>query len=57
MTELTNNINPVEQEKRISICIECQYNVCNNIPLCTQCNIPISKLTSEQNETCPLNKW
>jgi len=57
MTQLNNNIDPTIQDHRISICIVCEYNVTDPIPECNQCNIPISKLTSEEQESCPLNKW
>ena len=54
---LGNNIDPIEQDKRISICIVCQNNIPEPVPHCQLCGIPVSKLTSEQQEVCPLNKW
>lgn len=57
MTQLTNTIDPIEQDKRINICIACVNNISEPVPHCQLCNKPISMLTSEQNETCPLNKW
>jgi hypothetical protein len=57
MSELENNIDPVVQEHRISICIPCNQNTQEPVPHCQACDIPISKLTSENQEVCPLNKW
>jgi hypothetical protein len=55
--ELSNNINPIIQEHRIDICIACVENTQEPVPHCQQCNKPISLLTSEETETCPLDKW
>jgi len=57
MTILENDINPVVQDNRIIICIDCENKISESVPHCQLCNKPISMLTSEQNETCPLNKW
>lgn len=57
MTILENDINPVVQDNRIIICIDCENKISESVPHCQLCNKPISMLTSEQNEICPLNKW
>lgn len=50
------NTNPIT-EHRISICMTCNENQLNQVPLCILCNKTISLLTSDEQETCPLNKW
>lgn len=57
MTELSNNIDPIVQQERISICIMCDQNIQEPWPHCALNNIPISIQTSDEQETCPLNKW
>lgn len=57
MSELQNNISIEEQDHRISICIMCEGNVLETYPKCNACNLPISQLTSDREEVCPLNKW
>jgi hypothetical protein len=57
MSDLHNNIDPATQQERISICIMCVENIQEPWPHCALNNIPISILTSEEQETCPLNKW
>lgn len=57
MTELKNNIDPTVQQHRISICTVCEENIELPSPRCAISDINISVLTSEETETCPLNKW
>lgn len=57
MTELKNNIDPTVQQHRISICTVCDENIEFPSPHCAISDINISVLTSEEAETCPLNKW
>jgi hypothetical protein len=57
MSELNNNIDPVVQDHRISICIQCANNIQEPSPHCQACDKPISLLTSEEQEVCPLSKW
>ena len=57
MNELNNNIDPTVQQHRISVCVSCVENTQEPTPHCQACDKPISLLTSEEQETCPLNKW
>ena len=45
------------EQKRIKQCIVCSENVELPIPKCQLADKPLSLLTSDQQETCPLNKW
>ena len=45
------------EQKRIAICIACIEKVSEPIPHCQVCDKPISLLTSDEQEVCPLNKW
>ena len=57
MTELRNNIDPTTQQHRMFVCGGCEENEEFPYPKCVLNDIPISILTSEEQETCPLNKW
>ena len=57
MTTLQNNIDPETQLIRISFCTTCEENVELPVPHCRLNDIPLSVQTSEEQETCPLNKW
>ena len=57
MTTLGNNIDPVTQAIRISFCNVCEENEELPYPKCKLNNIALSVQTSEEQETCPLNKW
>jgi hypothetical protein len=46
-----------EREKRISFCMPCEFNQLKDIPKCTQCDCPISTITSFNFKTCPIGKW
>lgn len=54
---LKNNIDPILQQERISICIICEENEKEPIPQCKTCDKSISLLTSEVEQECPLEKW
>jgi hypothetical protein len=57
MTQLGNNIDPATQAIRISFCTTCEENIELPYPKCRLNDIPLSVQTSEEQETCPLNKW
>jgi hypothetical protein len=57
MSNLGNNIDPAVQQHRIEVCCACAKNVQMPWPHCAINDIPISVLTSEEQETCPLDKW
>ena len=57
MTELRNNIDPETQQIRISFCTVCEEQIDLPYPKCGSNDIPLSILTSNEEETCPLNKW
>lgn len=57
MSQTENNIDPTVKEHRIQECVNCQEFNNNIIPHCQLANKPISQLTSEEQQTCPLNKW
>lgn len=57
MTSLQNNISPEQQQIRISFCTVCEENIESPYPKCRLNNIPLSVQTSQEEETCPLNKW
>lgn len=57
MIELGNNIDPITQEIRISFCTVCEENEELPYPKCRLNNKSLSMQTSEEQETCPLNKW
>jgi hypothetical protein len=57
MTELTNTIDPETQEIRISFCTVCEENEELPYPKCRLNDKALSLQTSEEQETCPLNKW
>lgn len=45
------------EQQRIKICTACVENIEEPIPHCQLCDKPLSLLTSDMQETCPLNKW
>lgn len=57
MTELQNNIDPATQQIRISFCTACEENIELPYPKCSLNDMPLSVQTSEEQATCPLNKW
>lgn len=58
MIDLPNQPIPLTPEQqRIKICIECVEITQDPIPHCQACDKPISLLTSDMQEACPLNKW
>lgn len=57
MTTLGNNIDPETQQIRISFCTVCEENIELPYPKCSLNDKPLSVQTSEEQETCPLNKW
>lgn len=57
MTELQNNIDPETQQTRISFCTVCEENEELPYPKCKLNGISLAIQTSEEQETCPLNKW
>ena len=49
---------PISLEKqRIKICTACLEKQDEPIPLCKVCDKPLSLLTSDKEQSCPLNKW
>lgn len=57
MTQLGNNIDPATQVIRISFCTVCEENEELPYPRCRLNDKALSVQTSEEQETCPLNKW
>ena len=51
------NCTKEEQEKRISFCVQCEFNVLDVMPQCSQCNCSISMLTTMNFKSCPIEKW
>ena len=48
-----------EEDKmnRIDVCMNCEYNSTDVVPTCNKNSKSISFLTSEENESCPEEKW
>jgi hypothetical protein len=46
-----------ETLRRIEFCLTCENNVLDIFPKCSQCDCPISSLTSMSFKSCPIGKW
>jgi len=48
-----------EEQKinRINICMECPNNQLVDVPMCVVCEKSVSVLTSDDEQTCPEDKW
>ncbi|NDC96410.1 hypothetical protein EB118_25890 [bacterium] len=46
-----------EFERRMNICMSCEFKLTEDLLKCSKCMCPISNLLSFNSKSCPIGKW